>query len=61
VQARLGRRESRSISSGLPTSRKKTGGWTVDFQSYSPGAALEWHGYATVRALSVLRRTATMR
>jgi hypothetical protein len=31
------------------------GGWSVDFQSYSPAAALEWRGYATVRALSVLR------
>jgi hypothetical protein len=55
------KQRSRSISGGLPTSRKKTGGWTVDFQSYSPIAALEWHGYATVRALSALRRSATMR
>jgi hypothetical protein len=30
------------------------GGWSVDFQSYSPAAALEWRGYATVRALSIL-------
>jgi len=34
------------------------GGWTVDFQSFSPAAALEWRGYATVRALSVLRDNA---
>jgi hypothetical protein len=34
------------------------GGWSVDFQSYSPAAALEWRGYATVRALSVLRDNA---
>jgi hypothetical protein len=31
------------------------GGWTVDFTSYSPMAALEWRGYATVRAVSILR------
>jgi hypothetical protein len=31
------------------------GGWSVDYQSYSPAAALEWRGYATVRALSILR------
>lgn len=34
------------------------GGWTVDFASYSPAAALEWRGYATVRAVDVLRRNA---
>jgi hypothetical protein len=34
------------------------GGWSVDFQSYSPAAALEWRGYATVRALSILRGNA---
>jgi hypothetical protein len=32
------------------------GGWTVDFTSYSPMAALEWRGYETVRAVSTLRR-----
>jgi hypothetical protein len=40
----------------LAAGQKEDGGWTVDFQSYSPAAALEWRGYATVRALSVLRR-----
>jgi hypothetical protein len=34
---------------------REDGRWSVDFQSYSPAAALEWRGYATVRALSVLR------
>jgi hypothetical protein len=34
------------------------GGWSVDLQSYSPAAALEWRGYATVRALAVLRDNA---
>ncbi|MGH3059005.1 MAG: hypothetical protein ACRDPP_12310, partial [Gaiellaceae bacterium] len=36
--------------------QEEDGGWTVDFQSYSPAAELEWRGYATVRALSVVRR-----
>lgn len=31
------------------------GGWVVGFTSYSPAAALEWRGYATVEAVSVLR------
>jgi hypothetical protein len=33
---------------------QEDGGWSVDFQSHSAAAALEWRGYATVRALSVL-------
>jgi hypothetical protein len=32
------------------------GGWRVDFASYSPAAALEWRGYMTVRAISILQR-----
>jgi hypothetical protein len=32
------------------------GGWTVDFTNYSPMAALEWRGYTTVRAVSILRQ-----
>ena len=31
------------------------GGWVVDFTAYSPAAALDWRGYATVGALTVLR------
>ena len=31
------------------------GGWRVDFESYSPAAALEWRGYRTVWAVQVLR------
>jgi hypothetical protein len=42
----------------LPGEQDEDGGWSVDFQSYSPAAALEWRGYATVRALSVLRDNA---
>ncbi len=40
----------------LASEQGEDGGWSVDFQSYSPAAALEWRGYATVRALSVLRK-----
>jgi hypothetical protein len=32
------------------------GGWTVDYTSYSPAAALEWRGYVTVRAVRILQR-----
>jgi hypothetical protein len=31
------------------------GGWDIDFQPYSPAAALEWRGYMTVQALKLLR------
>jgi hypothetical protein len=34
------------------------GGWPVDFASYSPAAALEWRGHATVSAVAILRRNA---
>jgi hypothetical protein len=36
------------------------GGWPVDFASYSPGAALEWRGHATVRAIAILRANAVI-
>jgi hypothetical protein len=42
----------------LAHEQEQDGGWSVDFQSYSPAAALEWRGYATVRAVSILRRNA---
>ncbi|MDQ3783178.1 MAG: hypothetical protein M3349_09640 [Actinomycetota bacterium] len=32
------------------------GGWPVDFGSFSPAATLEWRGYATVDAVSILQR-----
>ena len=38
----------------LAAQQRPDGGWEVDFTSYSPAAALEWRGHATVRALSVL-------
>jgi hypothetical protein len=42
----------------LAAEQDDDGGWSVDFRSYSPAAALEWRGYTTVRALSVLRDNA---
>jgi hypothetical protein len=38
----------------LEAGQQDDGGWTVDFTSYSPAAALEWRGYATVGALRTL-------
>ena len=39
----------------LAAEQRDDGGWEVDFAAYSPAAALEWRGYATVHALTVLR------
>ena len=39
----------------LASGQQDDGGWRVDYASFSPAAALEWRGHATVRALSVLR------
>jgi hypothetical protein len=39
----------------LAAGQQEDGGWLVDFGSFSPAAALEWRGYATVSAVSVLR------
>jgi hypothetical protein len=36
------------------------GGWPVDFASYSPAAALDWRGHATVRAVAILRANAVL-
>lgn len=35
--------------------QRDDGGWDVDFRTSSPAGALEWRGYATVRAISLLR------
>jgi hypothetical protein len=40
----------------LSDQQQDDGGWTVDFASSSPAAALEWRGYMTVRAVSILQR-----
>ncbi|MCU1449221.1 MAG: hypothetical protein JWP02_1391 [Acidimicrobiales bacterium] len=43
----------------LAALQQPDGGWVVDFVSYSPAAALEWRGYTTVRAITVLRNNAS--
>lgn len=39
----------------LADQQREDGGWEVDFGSFSPAAALEWRGYATVRAVRSLQ------
>ena len=39
----------------LAAGQQDDGGWTVDFDSYSPAATLEWRGHRTVNALVLLR------
>ena len=39
----------------LESGQQADGGWAVDFTSYSVAASLEWRGYTTVGATSVLR------
>lgn len=39
----------------LEAAQLADGGWAVDFANYSPAAALEWRGHATVRAIATLR------
>jgi hypothetical protein len=38
----------------LARRQQPDGGWTVDYASASPAAALEWRGYATVAAVGIL-------
>lgn len=38
----------------LANGQQADGGWAVDFDSYSEAAKLEWRGYATVSAVSIL-------
>jgi hypothetical protein len=38
----------------LAAEQREDGGWEVDWNPSSPAAALEWRGYATVRAVSIL-------
>lgn len=40
----------------LAAAQQPDGGWTVDFASASPAAALEWRGYATVAAVTALQQ-----
>jgi hypothetical protein len=39
----------------LEAEQDEAGGWHVDFDSYSAAARLEWSGYRTVWALTILR------
>ncbi|MCO8274932.1 hypothetical protein M1L60_30520 [Actinoplanes sp. TRM 88003] len=41
----------------LAGQQKPDGGWDITFTAFSPAAALEWRGYATVQAVIVLRGT----
>jgi hypothetical protein len=40
---------------GLAAARQDDGGWDVDWTAFSPAGALDWRGWATVRALILLR------
>jgi len=45
----------------LAASQRDDGGWEVDFPSSSPAGAIEWRGYATVRAIAVLQANGRLR
>ena len=40
----------------LAALQQDDGGWTVDYMRISPAGSLDWRGYATVRAVEILRR-----
>jgi len=40
----------------LASLQQEDGGWIVDFRRISPAGSLDWRGYATVRAIDILRR-----
>jgi hypothetical protein len=40
----------------LTAGQRDDGGWTVDYLPISPAGAMEWRGYATVKAIQTLRR-----
>ena len=40
----------------LADGQREDGGWEVDYASFSPAAALEWRGHATVRAVTILKK-----
>ncbi len=42
----------------LASQQQPDGGWPITFTAYTPAAALEWRGYATVQAIAVLRGSA---
>jgi hypothetical protein len=40
----------------LASLQQDDGGWVVDYLKISPAGSLDWRGYATVRAIDILRR-----
>jgi len=40
----------------LAAGQREDGGWTVDYLPISPAGSMDWRGYATVRAVDLLRR-----
>jgi hypothetical protein len=40
----------------LAALQQDDGGWVVDYMKISPAGSLDWRGYATVRAVDILRR-----
>ena len=44
----------------LAGEQRDDGGWTVDYRKISPAGALDWRGYATVRAIDILRCNARL-
>jgi hypothetical protein len=45
----------------LEAERHDDGGWDVDWQHWSPAGGLEWRGWATVRAVRILRANERVR
>ena len=39
----------------LGNAQEEDGGWTLNFPEWNPATTLEWRGFITVRALSILR------
>jgi hypothetical protein len=39
----------------LAAEQRDDGGWDVDWKVFSPAAAVEWRGYVTVRAVTILK------
>ena len=40
----------------LAGQQQEDGGWIVDYLQISPAGSMDWRGYATVRAIDILRR-----
>ncbi len=45
----------------LAEGQQDDGGWTVDYLPISPAGSLDWRGYATVKAITTLRRNDALR